>query len=208
METESTSQLLTQSTLFLQQSAKLTQLKEDYKLLSESGEELGVVVPGAESGTQKFLRIVTINDNMLSKSYIVFDNAGTYIVGLVKQKHFTKPKICLYAATGNVLATLEIQIVPSTSNEVGILKGVSGQQIGVLKDEDSFYSRYTLLDTAGNICARFDKQDVSFGKMLLQADCYRIQLDGVLSEDQRKIILGVAVSLDIMMSPTARYPSN
>jgi hypothetical protein len=78
------SDLLNRNVLVIEQKPKFVELTNEYRILDDDGNEIGVIRQEGQSKARKLMRLVTSVDQFLTHRLSVYDSAGGKVLEIVR----------------------------------------------------------------------------------------------------------------------------
>ena len=188
------SNLLEMNRLFVRQRAKLIELKNEYAILDENGNQVGAVVQEAQSKMKKALRFVSNLDQYMTHQLGIWDAQGNRVLTLVRPAKFMKSKVQVSDGTGRPVGEIIQQ------NVIGKIRfGLQNQgaTLGEIKAENWRAWNFAIVDHTGVERARITKKWEGLGRaMFTTADHYMVEIDPSITGDFRNLVLASALGVD------------
>ena len=117
------SDLLNRDVLVIEQKPKFVELTNEYRILDDDGNEIGVIRQEGQSKARKLLRLVSSVDQFLTHRLSVYDSGGEKVLDIVRPAK---------------VLTSTLQILDGGGNERGriVQKNVVGKKRFLLEDPE------------------------------------------------------------------------
>lgn len=187
--------LTTLDRIFVQQKAKLIELKNEYKIFDESGEQVGVCREEGQTKLKKALRLVSNLDSMMSHTLSVHDAAGNKVLEFTRPRTLWKSKVEVQDGTGKTVGSI------AQKNVIGKIRfdisGSGGEPLGQIRAENWRAWNFSIVDNSDQEVARITKKWAGVAKELFTtADNYMVEIDPQVHGDMRMLILASAAGID------------
>jgi uncharacterized protein YxjI len=189
------SDLLTHDTLVFKQKAKLIELTNEYKVLDQEGNEVGLIREEGQSTARKALRMFTKVDQFLTHRLSLYDAGGQKVVELVRPAKIMKSTVHVTDGTGREVGRIVQQNVLGKKRFA--LEGADGSALGAINAENWRAWDFAIQDPEGAEVGRITKK---WGGLLREgfttADNYILNISGQVSPDLRLVMLASAAGVD------------
>jgi len=197
------SDLLSRQRLVFKQKAKLIELKTEFAIRDEAGNQVGLIRQEGQSGLKKAFRFISALDQFMTHTLAVYDNTGARVVELTRPAKVFKSKLMVKDDTGNQVGKI------LQRNMIGkirfSLEDAQGQSIGSINAENWRAWNFSILDAFGQEVARITKTWEGLAKTILTtADNYLLEVSGNTSPTLRKLILASAAGVDLALKQDSR----
>ena len=192
------SDLLTRSVLVINQKAKLIELTNEYRILDETGLQIGVIREEGQSKAKKVLRFVSNLDQFLTHRLSVYDAGGAKVVELVRPRKIMKSTVQISDGAGRPVGSIVQQNV--FGKKRFDLQGAGGQSLGAINAENWRAWDFAIMDPSGAEVGRITKKWAGLLKEgFTTADNYVLNISGQVSADLRLMMLASAAGVDIAL---------
>jgi uncharacterized protein YxjI len=192
------SDLLSRNVLVINQKAKLIELTNEYRILDESGAQIGVIREEGQSKAKKVLRFVSNLDQFMTHTLAVYDAAGTKVVELVRPRKIMKSTVQISDGAGRQVGSIVQQNVFGKKRFE--LVGADGQSLGSINAENWRAWDYAIMDASGAEVGRITKKWAGLLKEgFTTADNYVLNVSGQVSGDLRLMMLASAAGVDVAL---------
>jgi uncharacterized protein YxjI len=192
------SDLLSRSVLVINQKAKLIELTNEYKILDESGSQIGSIREEGQSKAKKVLRFVSSLDQFMTHKLSVYDAEGRKVVELLRPRKIMKSTLQISDGAGRTVGRIVQQNVFG-KKRFG-LESESGELLGSINAENWRAWDFSIQDANGAEVGRITKK---WGGLLKEgfttADNYVLNISGAVSPDLRLMMLGSAAGVDVAL---------
>jgi uncharacterized protein YxjI len=192
------SDLLTRSTLVINQKPKLIELTNEYRILDEEGEQIGVIREEGQSKAKKVLRFVSNLDQFMTHKLSVYDAADTKVVELVRPRKIMKSTVDVSDGGGRSVGKIVQQNVFG-KKRFGLV-GAGGEELGSINAENWRAWDFAIQDPGGQEVGRITKKWAGIVKEgFTTADNYILNVSGEVSPDLRLMMLASAAGVDVAL---------
>lgn len=192
------SDLLARNVLVINQKPKLIELTNEYRILDEQGNDIGVIRQEGQSKARKLLRLVTSVDQFLTHRLSVYDLTGRKVVELVRPAKIMKSTIHVTDGQGRQVGSIVQQNVIGKKRFA--LRTPEGQDLGSINGESWVSWDFSIQDPNGVEVGRITKKWAGFLKEgFTTADNYVFTVTGSVSPDLRLIMLASAAGVDLAL---------
>jgi uncharacterized protein YxjI len=189
--------LLTRDVLVINQKAKLVELTNEYRILDQEGNQIGVIREEGQSKARKVLRALTKVDQYLTHRLSVYDASGAKVVQLVRPAKIMKSTVEVSDGSGTAVGKIVQQNIVGKKRfdlEAG------GASIGSIDAENWRAWDFAIHDTAGNEVGRITKKWAGILKEgFTTADNYILNVSAPVSPTLRMLMLASAAGVDIAL---------
>ena len=191
------SDLLTRDVLVINQKAKLIELTNEYRILDQDGNEIGVIREEGQSKARKVLRALTKVDQYLTHRLSVYDVSGTKVVQLVRPAKFMKSTVEVSDGSGNAVGKIVQQNIVG-KKRFGLEAG--GSSVGSIDAENWRAWDFAIHDTTGREVGRITKKWAGILKEgFTTADNYILNVSAPVSPTLRLLMVASAAGVDIAL---------
>jgi uncharacterized protein YxjI len=192
------SDLLERDVLVINQKAKLVELINEYKILDEAGNQVGVIREEGQSAAKKLLRFVSNLDQFMTHRLGVYDASGAKVLEMLRPRKIMKSTVQITDGSGREAGRIVQQNVFG-KKRFG-LEGAGGQALGSINAENWRAWDYSIQDPAGNEVGRITKKWAGILKEgFTTADNYVFQVTGPVSPELRLVMLASAAGVDLAL---------
>lgn len=180
----------------LHQKRKFLELRNQYTLTGDDGQEIGKVEQAKQSPFAFILRLVSSLDVALPVTLHVTTTDGREELKL--HKPWFRFAVNATDGEGQALGTIKKKV--KLGKAVFSLEGPSGDEIGTLKAENWRARDFRLEDTSGTEVARVTKKWRGLlTEAFSDADSYAVTFEDRTDIATRKLALGAALAVDLTM---------
>jgi uncharacterized protein YxjI len=192
------SDLLARNLLVINQKAKLIELTNEYRILDEQGNEIGVIRQEGQSKARKLLRLVTSVDQFLTHRLSVYDLTGQKVVELMRPAKIMKSTVHVSDGQGRQVGAIVQQNVFGKKRFA--LQTPAGQDLGSINAENWRSWDFSIQDPNGTEVGRITKKWAGLLKEgFTTADNYVLSVTGMVSPDLRLMMLASAAGVDLAL---------
>lgn len=192
------SELLTRDTLVINQKAKLIELTNEYRILDEQGNELGVIRQEGQSTLRKALRFVSNVDQFLTHKLAVYDRSGGKVVELVRPAKIMKSTVEVADGSGRAVGKIIQKNVFGKKRFA--LEDATGQLLGAINAENWRAWDFAIEDATGSEIGRITKKWAGLLREgFTTADNYVLNVNGNATGDLRLLMLASAAGVDLAL---------
>jgi len=189
------SDLLSRDTLVINQKAKLIELTNEYRILDEESNQVGVIREEGQSKAKKALRLFTKVDQFLTHRLSVYDVGGQKVVELVRPAKIMKSTVSISDGAGRPVGRIVQQNVLGKKHFA--LEAADGAVLGSINAENWRSWDFSIHDPAGSEVGRITKMWAGILKEgFTTADNYILSISAEVSPDMRLVMLASAAGVD------------
>src|SRR5215217_4898549 len=148
--------LLDRDLVVVRQKAKLVEMNNDYRLLDEEGNDIGVITEVGQSTARKALRLLSRVDQFLSHTLEVRDPDGTTVLTLTRPAKIMKSTVTVTDGDGAAVGRIVQQNVLGRIRFA--LEGPAGESVGQLSAQSWVAWDFSVTDVNDRPVARISKQ--------------------------------------------------
>jgi uncharacterized protein YxjI len=181
--------------LVIHQKPKLIELTNEYRILDEAGNEIGVIREEGQSKAKKLFRFLSDVDQFLTHRLAIYDREGTKVLEMLRPAKIFKSTLRISDAEGHPAG----QIVQE--NVVGKkrfrLEGAGGELLGSINAENWRSWDFSIQDTDGNEVGRITKNWAGIlTEAFTTADRFLLNISGPVSPELRLLMVASAAGVD------------
>ena len=189
------SDLLSRETLVISQKAKLIELTNEYKILDEQGNQVGLIRQESQSKARKALRLLTNVDQFLTHRLSVYDAAGEKVVQLVRPAKIMKSTVHISDGADREVGRIVQRNVLGKKRFA--LESPDGQPMGSINAENWRAWDFAIQDAGGAEVGRITKKWAGLLKEgFTTADNYVLNISADVSPELRLVMLASAAGVD------------
>ncbi|MBK3522209.1 phospholipid scramblase-related protein, partial [Streptomyces sp. MBT70] len=186
--------LFTEPVLVVNQKAKLIELTNEYKVMDQSGRELGSVTQVGQGVLRKILRFVSSLDQFLTHKLEIRDAHGRPQLLLTRPAKIFKSRVIVTRPDGSPVGEI---VQKNMIGKINFAMMANGQQVGAIKAENWRAWNFAIVDHADNEVARITKTWEGLAKTLFTtADNYVLQIHYQLPEPLLSLVVATALTVD------------
>ncbi|MEU2227639.1 MULTISPECIES: phospholipid scramblase-related protein [unclassified Streptomyces] len=194
--------LFTEPVLVVNQKAKLIELTNEYKVMDQSGREIGSVTQVGQGVLRKILRFVSSLDQFLTHKLEIRDAHGRPQLLLTRPAKIFKSRVIVTRPDGSPVGEI---VQKNMIGKINFAMTVNGQQVGAIKAENWRAWNFAIVDHADNEVARITKTWEGLAKTLFTtADNYVLQIHYQLPEPLLSLVVATALTVDTALKQDAR----
>ncbi|MEU2555010.1 phospholipid scramblase-related protein [Streptomyces sp. NPDC003388] len=194
--------LFTEPVLVVNQKAKLIELTNEYKVMDQSGREIGAVTEVGQSALKKILRFVSSLDQFMTHKLEIRDAQGRPQLVLTRPAKFFKSRVIVTRPDGSPVGEIVQQ---NMIGKINFAMTANGQQVGAIKAENWRAWNFAIVDHADNEVARITKTWEGLAKTLFTtADNYVLQIHYQLPEPLLSLVVATALTVDTALKQDSR----
>lgn len=192
------SDLLARNLMVINQKAKLIELTNEYRILDEEGNDIGVIRQEGQSRGRKLLRLVSSVDQFLTHRLSVYDRAGQKVVELVRPAKIMKSTVHVSDGQGRQVGSIVQQNVFGKKRFAFQTPG--GEDVGSINAENWRSWDFSIQDPNGAEIGRITKKwSGILREGFTTADNYVFTVTGAPSPDLRLMMLASAAGVDLAL---------
>jgi uncharacterized protein YxjI len=194
--------LFTEPVLVINQKAKLIEMTNEYKVMSQSGHQVGSVVQVGQSVFRKIVRFFYSIDQFMKIKLEIRDAYGQPLMLLTRPGKIFKSRVIVQRPDGSPVGEIVQQNV---FGKINFAMVVNGQQVGAIKAENWRAWNFSIVDHAENEVARITKTWEGLAKtMFTTADNYVLQVHYQLPEPLLSLVVATALTVDTALKQDSR----
>ncbi|MFF3638636.1 phospholipid scramblase-related protein [Streptomyces sp. NPDC002250] len=194
--------LFTEPVLVVNQKAKLIELTNEYKVMDQSGREIGAVTEVGQSALKKILRFVSSLDQFMTHKLEIRDAHGQPQLVLTRPAKFFKSRVIVTRPDGSPVGEI---VQKNMIGKINFAMNANGQQVGAIKAENWRAWNFAIVDHADNEVARITKTWEGLAKTLFTtADNYVLQIHYQLPEPLLSLVVATALTVDTALKQDSR----
>jgi len=194
--------LFTEPVLVVNQKAKLIELTNEYKVMDQSGREIGAVTEVGQSALKKILRFVSSLDQFMTHKLEIRDAYGQPQLVLTRPAKFFKSRVIVTRPDGSPVGEI---VQKNMIGKINFAMNANGQQVGAIKAENWRAWNFAIVDHAENEVARITKTWEGLAKtMFTTADNYVLQIHYQLPEPLLSLVVATALTVDTALKQDSR----
>jgi hypothetical protein len=194
--------LFTEPVLVVNQKAKLIELTNEYKVMDQSGREIGSVTQVGQGILRKILRFVSSLDQFLTHKLEIRDAHGQPQLLLTRPAKIFKSRVVVTRPDGSPVGEI---VQKNMIGKINFAMMANGQQVGAIKAENWRAWNFAIVDHADNEVARITKTWEGLAKTLFTtADNYVLQIHYQLPEPLLSLVVATALTVDTALKQDAR----
>lgn len=191
----SASELLDRSVLVIEQKPKFVELTNEYRVLDEAGNEIGVIRQEGQSKARKLLRLVTSVDQFLTHRLSLYDSAGAKVLDIVRPAKVLKSRLQILDGTGNERGWIVQDNVMGKKHFS--LQGSAGDRLGSIDAENWRSWDFAIHDADGSEVGRITKRWAGILREgFTTADRYLLHIAAEVPPDLRFLMVASAAGID------------
>ncbi|WP_318200375.1 phospholipid scramblase-related protein [Streptomyces sp. SCL15-4] len=194
--------LFTEPVLVVNQKAKLIELTNEYKVMDQSGREIGSVTQVGQGILRKILRFVSSLDQFLTHKLEIRDAYGQPQLLLTRPAKIFKSRVVVTRPDGSPVGEI---VQKNMIGKINFAMMANGQQVGAIKAENWRAWNFAIVDHADSEVARITKTWEGLAKTLFTtADNYVLQIHYQLPEPLLSLVVATALTVDTALKQDAR----
>jgi len=194
--------LFTEPVLVVNQKAKLIELTNEYKVMDQSGREIGAVTEVGQSALKKILRFVSSLDQFMTHKLEIRDAYGQPQLVLTRPAKFFKSRVIVTRPDGSPVGEI---VQKNMIGKINFAMNANGQQVGAIKAENWRAWNFAIVDHTDNEVARITKTWEGLAKTLFTtADNYVLQIHYQLPEPLLSLVVATALTVDTALKQDSR----
>ncbi|TWV41877.1 DUF2510 domain-containing protein [Streptomyces misionensis] len=194
--------LFTEPVLVVNQKAKLIEVTNEYKVMDQSGREIGSVTEVGQGVLKKILRFVSSLDQFMTHKLEIRDAYGQPQLVLTRPAKFFKSRVIVTRPDGSPVGEI---VQKNMIGKINFAMNANGQQVGAIKAENWRAWNFAIVDHADNEVARITKTWEGLAKTLFTtADNYVLQIHYQLPEPLLSLVVATALTVDTALKQDSR----
>jgi uncharacterized protein YxjI len=187
--------LLAEPMLVINQKLKLIELRNEFKVFDQHGNQIGVAVQARQSPLAFLARIFSDLDVALPMTLEVRDRAGG--LALTLHKPWFRMACSVTRGDGMELGTIRKKIRLGKARFSLLDPG--GREIGEVRAQNWRAKDFSVIDTSGQELARVNKKWAGLRELFTDADNYVIQLNPAAPDHMRGLAVASVLAIDTVM---------
>jgi uncharacterized protein YxjI len=187
--------LLAEPMLVINQKLKLIELRNEFRIFDQHGNQIGVAVQARQSPLAFLARIFSDLDVALPMTLEVRDRAGG--IALTLHKPWFRMACSVTRGDGMELGTIRKRIRLGKARFS--LLDPSGRDIGEVRAHNWRAKDFSVLDSSGQELARVNKKWAGLRELFTDADNYVIQLNPAAPDPMRGMAVASVLAIDTVM---------
>jgi uncharacterized protein YxjI len=187
--------LLAEPILVINQKLKLIELRNEFRIFDQHGNQIGAAVQARQSPLAFLARIFSDLDVALPMTLEVRDRGGG--VALTLHKPWFRMACSVTQGDGMELGTIRKRIRLGKARFS--LLDPSGRDIGEVRAHNWRAKDFSVLDSSGQELARVNKKWAGLRELFTDADNYVIQLNPAASDPMRGLAVASVLAIDTVM---------
>jgi uncharacterized protein YxjI len=189
------SELLQHDVLVVHQRPKLIEMTNEYDILDESGNQIGVIREEGQSKAKKLFRLLSDLDQFLTHRLAFYDADGTKVLEFVRPAKVFKSTVEVQDGEGRPMGRIVQQNVFGKKRFA--LEDAGGVSLGSINAENWVSWDFAIEDPAGVEIGRITKQWAGILREgFTTADHYLVSVSHGLSPEMRRLVLASASAID------------
>jgi uncharacterized protein YxjI len=194
-ELGSVSELLDRNVLVIEQKPKFVELTNEYRVLDETGNEIGVIRQEGQSKARKLLRLVSSIDQFLTHRLSMYDAAGVKVLDIVRPAKVLKSRLQVLDGMGNERGWIVQENVMGKKHFS--LQGSGGKSLGSINAENWRSWDFAIEDSSGSEVGRITKRWAGILREgFTTADRYLLHIAAQVPADLRFLMVASAAGID------------
>ncbi|HET9672819.1 MAG TPA: phospholipid scramblase-related protein [Actinomycetota bacterium] len=191
----SVSGFLDRNVLVIEQKPKFVELTNEYRILDETGNEIGVIRQEGQSKARKLLRLVSSIDQFLTHRLSMYDAGGAKVLDIVRPAKVLKSRLQVLDGAGTVRGWIVQENVVGKKH-FG-LQGAGGERLGSINAENWRSWDFAIEDPGGREVGRITKRWAGIiGEGFTTADRYLLHIATDVPTDLRLLMFASAAGID------------
>lgn len=187
--------LLAEPMLVINQKLKLIELRNEFRIFDQHGNQIGAAVQASQSPLAFLARIFSDLDVALPMTLEVRDRAGG--LALTLHKPWFRMACSVTRGDGLELGTIRKRIRLGKAR-FGLFDP-SGRDIGEVRAHNWRAKDFSVLDASGQELARVNKRWAGLRELFTDADNYVIQLNPAAPDPMRGLAVASVLAIDTVM---------
>jgi uncharacterized protein YxjI len=186
--------LLGRNVLVIEQKPKFVELTNEYRVLDEAGNEIGVIRQEGQSKARKLLRLVSSIDQFLTHRLSLYD-AAAKVLDIVRPAKFLKSRLQVLDGAGTQRGWIVQENVVG-KKRFG-LQGTEGDRLGSINADNWRSWDFAIEDSRGSEVGRITKRWAGILREgFTTADRYLLHVAAEVPGDLRLLMFASATGID------------
>jgi uncharacterized protein YxjI len=192
------SDLLNRNVLVIEQKPKLVELTNEYRILDDDGNEIGVIRQEGQSKARRLMRLVTSVDQFLTHRLSVYDSAGGKVLEIVRPAKVLKSTLQILDGRGNQRGRIVQRNV--VGKKRFSLEDAEGDALGSIDAENWRSWDFAIHGPDGAEVGRITKRWAGILREgFTTADRYLLHISGDVAPELRLMMVASAAAVDIAL---------
>ena len=187
--------LLAEPMLVINQKLKLIELKNEFKIFDQHGQQIGTAIQARQSPLAFLARVFSDLDVALPMTLEVRDRSGG--IALTLHKPWFRMACSVTRGDGMELGTIRKRIRLGKARFTLLDPG--GRDIGEVRAHNWRAKDFSVLDASGQELARVNKKWAGLRELFTDADNYVIQLNPAAPDPMRGLAVASVLAIDTVM---------
>jgi uncharacterized protein YxjI len=187
--------LLAEPMLVINQKLKLIELRNEFKIFDQHGNQIGVAIQARQSPLAFLARVFSDLDVALPMTLEVRDRGGG--LALTLHKPWFRMACSVTRGDGMELGTIRKRIRLGKARFS--LLDPSGRDVGEVRAHNWRAKDFSVLDASGQELARVNKKWAGLRELFTDADNYVIQLNPAAPDPMRGLAVASVLAIDTVM---------
>lgn len=195
--------ILERTRFVVNQKAKLIELTNEYGILDEEGNRIGMIRQEGQSTLKKLARFVSSLDQFMTHTLAIYEADGTKVLEVTRPRKFMKSRLEVKDGQDLPVGTI------AQENVVGkkrfSLTGSAGEVLGAINAENLVSWDFRIEDALGSQVGRITKKWAGFGREIFTpADNYLVEINADVTGPLRKLAVAAAAGIDTALKQDAQ----
>jgi uncharacterized protein YxjI len=194
--------IFTEPILVVNQKAKLIELKNQYSVFNQSGQQIASVNEIGQSAAKKAVRLLTSFDQFMTHKLEIADSEGRVVLRVTRPAKLMKSTVIVSDGNDQELGRI---VQDNVFGKIHFTLQAGGHAYGAIKAENWRAWNFRIEDHTGVEVARITKTFEGVAKTLFTtADNYVVQIHTQIPQPLNSLVVAAALSVDTALKQDSR----
>jgi uncharacterized protein YxjI len=194
--------IFTEPILVVNQKAKLIELKNQYSVFNQNGQQIASVNEIGQSAAKKVVRLLTSFDQFMTHKLEIADSEGRVILRVTRPAKLMKSTVVVSDANDQEVGRI---VQDNVFGKIHFTLQAGGHTYGAIKAENWRAWNFRIEDHTGVEVARITKTFEGVAKTLFTtADNYVVQIHTQIAQPLNSLVVAAALSVDTALKQDSR----
>jgi uncharacterized protein YxjI len=194
--------IFTEPILVVNQKAKLIELKNQYSVFDQNGQQVAAVNEIGQSAAKKAVRLLTSFDQFMTHRLEITDTAGRVLLRITRPAKLMKSTVIVSDGNDTEIGRI---VQDNVFGKIHFTLQAGGHTYGAIKAENWRAWKFSIEDHTGVEIARITKTFEGIAKtMFTTADNYVVQVHTQIAQPLNSLVVAAALSVDTALKQDSR----
>jgi uncharacterized protein YxjI len=194
--------IFTEPILVVNQKAKLIELKNQYSVFNQTGQQIASVNEIGQSAAKKAVRLLTSFDQFMTHKLEIADSQGRVVLRVTRPAKLMKSTVIVSDGNDQELGRI---VQDNVFGKIHFTLQAGGHTYGAIKAENWRAWNFRIEDHTGAEIARITKTFEGVAKTLFTtADNYVVQIHTQIPQPLNSLVVAAALSVDTALKQDSR----